>query len=360
MFADTFASTTRGGCSDGDQTESSHGGGDVTMSSRHVPILIAVAVVLAGCNPDRAADTTVTDAGTTTTVVETSTTAQSTDSTVEVEDPIAASGLTANYTGDTDAAQGYYEYLPPGYGDGGPSPLLVALHGFGATGNGSPDELDNLFLESGIEAAIPALIRDGRWPADLPFVVLAPQHPFPVSNDIYLPCEEEPHEEPYPVTCFFGAQAENGHPADGSNCATPSEIYEFIAYAVGAYDVDPDRVYLTGLSCGGFAAWEYVAEHSGSQIAAMIPIAGDGRFAWGKAGCDLGDVAIWAFHGDVDDAVNPAGASEPIANLTDCPSTQDAEVTIYQGVDHISWTRTYDLTAGHDIYTWLLEHSRSR
>jgi predicted peptidase len=324
-----------------------------------VLFLTAVVLVLTSCNTNRAADTTEPSPETTTTAAATTTSAENTDTSVSVEDPVATSGLTAYYTGDTDAALAYYEYLPEGYGDGDPAPLLVALHGFGGTGDGSPEELSNLFLESGLEAAIPALIRDGGWPTERPFVVLAPQHPFATSDEIYRSCEEEPHAEPYPATCFFGAQAEHGHPADSSNCATPTEIHEFIAYAVGAYDVDPDRVYLTGVSCGGFAAWEYVAEHGGSQIAAMIPIAGEGRIAWEKAGCDLGEVAVWAFHGDADDVVNPDGSSEPIANIAACPSVEDAEVTIYPGVDHLSWARTYDLSAGHDIYTWLLEHRRS-
>lgn len=46
------------------------------------------------------------------------------------------------------------------------------------------------------------------------------------------------------------------------------------------YDVDPRRVYLTGLSCGAYAAYEYVAEYGATQIAAMVAIAGDARPAW--------------------------------------------------------------------------------
>lgn len=259
--------------------------------------------------------------------------------------------LTAYPAGTSDAPLGYYEYVPPGYGDDGPAPLLVFLHGYGGNGDGSPAELDNLF-----ETGIPELIQSDQWSAERPFVVLAPQHAFPQDVEHYAPCEQAGTE--FGASCANWVQHEQGHPADGSSCTTPAEIHDFIAYATATYDVDPDRVYLTGLSCGGFAAYEYVAEFGASQIAAMVAIAGEGRPAWDSAGCALGDVPIWAFHGDADDLVDPNGSSEPLANLAGCPSATEAELTIYPGVDHDSWSRTYDLTADHDIYEWLLSFSR--
>jgi hypothetical protein len=67
-------------------------------------------------------------------------------------------------------------------------------------------------------------------------------------------------------------------------------------------------------------------------------------------------MAIWAFHGDADGTVAPSGTTYPMNNLIACPSPprRDAKMTIYPGVGHDSWTRTYDLSAGHDIYAWML------
>ena len=64
-----------------------------------------------------------------------------------------------------------------------------------------------------------------------------------------------------------------------------------------------------------FGTWEYLAKYGNSQVAAAVPIAGEGRPAWATAGCALGDVPIWAFHGLLDDVVNPAGSIEPIEEL---------------------------------------------
>src|SRR5215207_7530455 len=62
--------------------------------------------------------------------------------------------------GETDAESGYYEYLPPGYGDGTPRPLLVFLSGAGENGDGSSQ------LYKVLNDGVPALIQSDRWPLD--------------------------------------------------------------------------------------------------------------------------------------------------------------------------------------------------
>lgn len=224
---------------------------------------------------------------------------------------------TARPLGTTTAANGFFEYLPPGYGDGAPRPLLVYWHGIGENGNGTTE------LPSLLRNGPPGLVHTDSWPAERPFVVLSPQH-------------------------------------SGGGCPSSSEIRDFIAFALDAYAVDPARVYLTGLSCGAIGSWNYLGENLDTQIVAMVPIAGDGRGAWSRSMCELGRVAIWAFHGDADDVVSPLGTTEPTTRLMDCPSPprRDLRVTVYPGVGHNSWAETYDLSAGHDIYAWLLSQRR--
>jgi predicted esterase len=241
-------------------------------------------------------------------------------------DLVGISSSSERYTerpaGTTASPLGYVEYLPPDYADDGDSPLLVFLHGFGESGDGSAEELDLLTA-----TAIPAYIAFDGWPDERPFVVLAPQHD--VADELSPPC------------------------------FTPEEIRSFLTYAIAAYDVDPSRVYLTGLSCGAIGAWDYLAEHGDDQVAAVVPIAGDGRPAWDAVGCLLGEVPIWAFHGAADDVVDPQGSIEPITRLQACtsPPAEDARLTIYPDVGHDSWTATYAVGADDDIYTWMLGHS---
>ena len=260
--------------------------------------------------------------------------------------------LTAHLRNEGGAPLSYYEYLPPGYGSGEPLPLMVFVHGLGESGDGTGRGLDSL-----VATGIPQLIHNDEWPALRPFVVLAPQHDAPANEGHYQQCEDG---GPTWGPCVLDIQHELAHPPDGSLCMTPTELHDFLAWAIQTYAVDPERVYLTGLSCGAFASFEYVAEYGATQIAAMVVIAGDGRPAWRAAGCDLGEVAVWGFHGDADDQITSAGTVDPVTSLKGCPAPprRDTVLTVYPGVDHDSWTRTYDLSAGHDIYEWLLRYTR--
>ena len=220
----------------------------------------------------------------------------------------------------TCITQGYLEYTPPGYGDGALRPLLLFYHGIGENGDGVA-ELANV-----ANAGPPALIKGNKWPLDREFIVLSPQH--------------------------FARPA--------TSCHSVGEIKAMVAYATANYDVDRTRIYLTGLSCGGIGIWNYLGSALDTQgVVAMVPIAGDGRSAWNQQGCKLGRVAIWAFHNDHDPTVNSLGTTVPVTNLTTmCQPVPDVQMTIYTSTQHDSWSKTYDLSAGHDIYTWLLQHHR--
>lgn len=220
---------------------------------------------------------------------------------------------TSRPLGETASLQGYYEYLPPEYDASSGHPLMVYLHGIGANGNGTT-QLDRVLINGPAE-----LIDEDEWPYERPFVVLTPQHP-------------------------------------GTGCTTVAEIESFLAYAIDAYDVDPERVYLTGISCGAIGAWDYLGNYLVDQITAAVLIAGDGRGAFAYAGCALGQVPIWAFHGEDDHVVDPLGTIEPIEDLLACEPTPDVQMTIYPDVRHESWHRVYDLSAGDDVYAWMLDH----
>lgn len=219
--------------------------------------------------------------------------------------------------GSTASGQGFYEYLPPGYGDGQAYPLLVFIHGLGENGDGDSE------LGEVLRHGPPLLINQDNWPNSRPFVVLSPQR-------------------------------------TGDGCTRGNQIRDFIDFAVATYDINVARIYLTGLSCGAIGSWGYLGNNLDMQIAAMVPIAGNGRPAFNNAGCDLGRTPIWAFHGDNDGTVNVAGTTVPIESLQDCePAPVDAQMVIYPDVGHNSWTRTYNLSAGHDIYAWMLGYRNS-
>jgi len=146
----------------------------------------------------------------------------------------------------------------------------------------------------------------------------------------------------------------------GEGRPTSSEIQAFIAWALDNYDIDPRYVYLTAYSMGAYGAWGYLQDNLDTQIAAMVPISGNGETAWNAAGCDLARVGIWAFHGDADTVVDVSGTENPMANLANCdaPPAEETKTTIYPGVAHNAWDQTYEMSDGHDIYDWFLGFSK--
>jgi dienelactone hydrolase len=150
-------------------------------------------------------------------------------------------------------------------------------------------------------------------------------------------------------------------PEPGDLCGNGAQLDEFLHFALSHYDVDPARVYLTGLSCGAYVGWEYLGQHTGEIVAAAVLIAGDGNEPFAEAGCALGRVAIWAIHGANDDVVPVNGSEDPIASLNQCtdPPPVDARITVVPGGAHFIWQPFYDGTAtGIDIYGWMLGHAK--
>jgi predicted peptidase len=119
---------------------------------------------------------------------------------------------------------------------------------------------------------------------------------------------------------------------------------------VASYAVDVDRVYLTGLSMGGYGAWHLGIQYP-DRFAAVVPIAGGGDP--GQV-CALKDVPVRAFHGALDDVVAPGETQEMVAALEACDG--DVQFTLYPDVYHDSWTQTY---ANPDLYEWLLDQVRA-
>ncbi len=115
--------------------------------------------------------------------------------------------------------------------------------------------------------------------------------------------------------------------------------------------VDPDRIYLTGLSMGGFGSWEFASRFAG-ELAAMAPICGGGDPAdvW-----KMRYVPVWCFHGAKDNVV-PLGSSARMVEALK-PYQPGVKFTVYPEAGHDSWTEAYN---NDSLYTWLLAQRRHK
>jgi predicted peptidase len=205
----------------------------------------------------------------------------------------------------------YLLYLPQDYGQA-PSrqwPLMLFLHG--SDENGTNPELV-------ATTGLPELLKDRE---DFPFVVVSPQSPPDQVWDSQL-----------------------------------DVLIALLDQIQRQYSIDAKRVYLTGLSMGGFGAWDLALNYP-QRFAAVVPIAGGWIFqsdAVPKSICNLKDVPIWVFHGARDDIVLPRQSESMVDALRACGG--NVQFTLYPDANHkASWTNAY---ADPMLYEWMLNQVR--
>jgi len=205
----------------------------------------------------------------------------------------------------------YLLYLPQSYAQEADKewPFILFLHGMGERGND---------LELVKNNGIPKIVEEKE---DFPFVVVAPQCPL-----------------------------------DSLWVLELDSLYALVQEILHSYSVDRSRVYLTGLSMGGFGAW-HLAEAHPELFAAVVPICGGANpdIGFPERIKMLKDTPIWAFHGAKDDVV-PLEESQKLVEVLKAHNGK-IRFTVYPDLEHDSWTRTYD---NPKLYKWMLEQRNDR
>ncbi|MBI1924098.1 prolyl oligopeptidase family serine peptidase [Candidatus Poribacteria bacterium] len=197
----------------------------------------------------------------------------------------------------------YLLFLPKGYGEAEKKwPVILFLHGAGERG----DDVE-LVKKHGI----PKIVEQRE---DFPFIAVSPQCP----QDSWWTSE-----------------------VDALNA--------LLDKIVAKYAVDKDRIYLTGLSMGGYGTWRLATEYP-ERFAAIAPICGGGA---PEKACVLKEMPVWVFHGAKDTVVKPEESEKMVEALKACGG--DVRFTFYPDANHDSWTQTYD---NPELYEWFLKHTR--
>lgn len=122
-------------------------------------------------------------------------------------------------------------------------------------------------------------------------------------------------------------------------------------HIVDQYQVDTDRVYLTGLSMGGFGSWA-LASRTPERFAAVAPICGGGDTAEATS---LIDLPIWVFHGDQDRSVKIEESIEMVDAIR-AAGGHNVMFTTLEHVGHNCWSAAY---ATPELYSWFDKHRAS-
>ena len=206
----------------------------------------------------------------------------------------------------------YLLYLPKDYSEKSKKtwPLMLFLHGAGERGTN---------LTKVAVHGPPKLIAQGK--KDMPFIVVSPQ-------------------------CPTGERWR------------PEALGALLDDIVANYHVDITRVYVTGLSMGGYGTWALANEFP-QRFAAIAPICGGGDtipilLAGREKRAALKSLGVWAFHGAKDPVVKLEESEKMVKAYQQIGAT-DVRLTVYPEATHDSWTETYD---NPKLYEWLLAQRR--
>ncbi len=205
----------------------------------------------------------------------------------------------------------YLLYLPLDYNKSEDKkwPLMLFLHGAGERGT----DLNRVAIHGPMSA-----VKQGT---NFPFIIVAPQ----------CPTDELWDNEP---------------------------LVQLLDHMATTQAVDSKRIYLTGLSMGGYGTWKLGLAHP-DKFAAIAPICGGASMidvvlgTWDKKQ-ELEKLPIWAFHGAKDDVVPPI-ESERVVNSLKKAGVKNIKLTVYPEARHDSWKEAY---ADPKFYEWLLKQSR--
>lgn len=240
------------------------------------------------------------------------------------ETPMAYEELMIQVAEDGTPQDFHYRLLRPATVEPGKHyPLVLFLHGAGERGSDNTSQLKYL----------PTWLAEPAWRQQFPCFVIAPQ------------CRSEHRWSAF-------------NWSDKKSSPLAAEPTTDLAAAIAALErvcesepVDPDRVYLTGLSMGGYGSWELAARMP-ERFAAVAPICGGGDEA---QAAKLADLPIWCFHGGADRVV-PVERSRSMIDAIEAAGGKP-KYTEFPGVGHDSWTPAY---RDSGLLEWLFAQRRPR
>lgn len=208
-----------------------------------------------------------------------------------------------NLKKETKASLNYLVYTPKSYNNNSKLPLIVSLHGVGERG-------DN--IEKVKKYGIHKILREND---DFPFVVVSPQCP-----------EDEIWEMQFNLLKDLLEEIKNN------------------------YNIDDERMYLTGFSMGGYGTWNFAILNP-QIFAAIVPISG-GAISPHKA-LNLKNIPIWVAHGDKDTAVDIEESRRIVDYIK--PHNPNVVFKVYEGAGHEVCTTAYE---DPEMFEWLLKQKK--
>lgn len=217
----------------------------------------------------------------------------------------------------------YRLYIPKNYDCGVMYPVLIFLHGAGGRGCDNEGQL--------ISEMPQAMFNDTESPI-YDSIVILPQ----------CPAEKQWVYTPWEKGNYSTSQVEESREIEA--------VLDILDNVTEIYNVDLDRVYVTGLSMGGFGTWDLLMRH-GARFAAGLPVCGGGDPTYAKL---LTRIPIKTFHGSEDDAIPVTSTRIMYASIMK-EGGENISYTEFDGAGHDVWKNIYTDPA---VIRWLFAQSR--
>lgn len=205
----------------------------------------------------------------------------------------------------------------------GALPLVVFLHGAGERGNNNTDQVRHCiryFLDDTITACYPFLLMVPQCPTEQRWV-----------NTDWKLLEHEMEPEP---------------------TAQMKAVFAVIDSLAADGGVDSSRIYISGISMGGYGTWDALQRHP-EKFAAAIAICGGGDPHYAP---EMKDVPVYIFHGLRDKLVKPVRSLQMYEALQAAGNTEVVYIT-YPDLGHLCWDRAFS-TPG--LFHWLFSKQKDR
>ncbi len=229
--------------------------------------------------------------------------------------------FTYNFTGGEyeNESFGYRLMSPAQIVEGETYPLILFLHGAGERGDDNESQLMHF----------PGWMAEPERREDYPCFVLVPQ------------CSKGE------IWSSIHWRSEPSATLDDDPADHMKMVVEILDLVVAQYPIDARRIYLTGLSMGGFGSWE-LAMRRPDYFAAVAPVCGGGDLTKAEL---LVDIPIYAYHGDADRAISVERTREIIAAIREAGGSP--RYRELPGVGHNSWNAAYHDDDG--VIPWMFE-----
>jgi predicted peptidase len=131
----------------------------------------------------------------------------------------------------------------------------------------------------------------------------------------------------------------------------PEKVLSVLRFAQEHFKTDTNRVYVTGMSLGGYGTLDFAGQYP-EIVTAAVALCGGGNT---RNGCNLSTIPVWIQHGNRDSAVPISESEKMVRSIRECNGGENLKYTVVPGANHGDLERVF---RSDELYDWLFQFSK--